>query len=66
MQILLRQHLEDHGDGHDRHHLRRDLAEFGAEHDIGDMRGNDGKAQARRQRNAEQQLRALAEMRPHR
>ncbi len=66
MQILLRQDLEDHRDGHDRHGLRGHFAEVGAENDIGDMGGNDGEAQAGRQRDAEQQFDAFAQMRPHR
>ena len=66
MQILLRQDLEDHGDRDDRHGLRRQLAEIGAEDDIGDMRGDHGEAEAGGQRDAEQQLEAFGEMRPHR
>ena len=65
MQILLGQDLEDHGDRDDRHGLRGQLAEVGAEDDVGDMRGNDGEAEAGRQRDAEEQLKAFGEMRPH-
>jgi len=57
---------EDHGDGTTASPAPAHLPEFGAKHDIRHMRGNDGNAQARLQRNAEQQLRALAEMCPHR
>ncbi len=66
MQILLGQDLEDDGDGHDRHGLYGHLAEISAENHIGDVRCNDGKAEAGRQRDAEQQLHAFGEMRSHR
>ncbi len=66
MQILLGQDLEDHGDGDDRHGLRRQFAEIGAENDIGDVGGNDRKAEAGRQGDAEQQFDAFGEMRAYR
>ena len=63
MQILLGQDLEDHRDRDDRHDLRGEFAEVGAENDVGDMGGNDGEAEAGRQRDAEQQFGAFGKMR---
>ena len=65
MQILLGEHLENDGDSYDGHRHRGGLAEIGAENDVRDVRSNHGETQARRQRNAEQKLHALAEMRSH-
>ena len=63
MQILLCEDLEHHRDRDDRHDLRGGAAEIDAENNIRDVRSNHGEAETCRQRDAEQQLGAFAEMR---
>jgi len=65
MQILLRQDLEDHGDGHDRHRLRGQRAKIHAEDDIGEWEES-RQTQAGGQGDAEQQFHAFAKMRSRR